>query len=141
MAAFVMVVMFLGTLSALQHGFQLLDNARNTTLAGQVIQSELEDIRLKSWATMPTTGPIDLTTSVAEGLSAQERAALSDRFTATRTVTGVSGRETDFRRIVISVAWKDVAGRGHRRSYETLVGRNGLSDYFVTTHGQSSTTP
>ncbi|MFT3830835.1 MAG: prepilin-type N-terminal cleavage/methylation domain-containing protein [Opitutaceae bacterium] len=141
MAAFVMVVMFLSALSALQQGFKLLDTARNTTLAGQIIQSEMEDLRLKSWTMMPASGPIDLATSIAEGLSSTERAALASRFTATRTITGVTGRESDFRRVVIDVAWNDASGRRHNRAYETLIGRNGLSDYFVTTHASGSSTP
>jgi hypothetical protein len=141
MACFVMVTMFLSALTALQRGFELLDTARNTTLAGQVIQSEIEDIRLKSWATMPASGTIDLSTSIAEGLSAAERQALAARFTAVRTITGVSGRESDFRRVAIDVSWRDVAGRSHNRTYETLVGRNGLSDYFVTTHSATPSTP
>lgn len=141
MAAFVMVVMFLGALTALQQGFQLLDTARNTTLAGQIIQSEMEDLRLKSWTQMPGSGSIDLTASIGKELSATERAALASRFTATRTITGVTGRETDFRRIVINVTWHDYSGRPHTRAYETLIGRNGLSDYFVTTHATGGGTP
>lgn len=139
MATVVMVFVFLSALTALQHGFEALDTARNTTLAGQIIQSEIEDIRLKSWSTLPSSGTIDLSTSVASSLSASEIQKLQQRFTATRSITPVSGRESDFRHISIAVDWQDFTGRAHRRAYETYLGRNGLSDYFVTTHSNTST--
>ncbi len=139
MAAFVLVFMLLSTLAALQVGFGVLDTARNTTLAGQVIQSEIEDIRLRPWISLPASGTIDLAQSIGSGLSSAERAALSNRFTATRTIEGVTGREADFKRVAVAVSWADYSGRTHVRRYETLLGRNGLSDYFVTIHTPAPT--
>ena len=139
MATFVLVLIFLSTLAAIQQGFRMLDTARNTTLAGQVIQSEIEDLRLRPWISMPASGTIDLATSIGTGLSQTERAALASRFTATRTIVGMPGRETDFKRVTVSVAWNDYSGRSHTRSYETFLGRNGLSDYFVTIHNSTPT--
>lgn len=139
MAAFVLVIMFLGTMTALQQGFTMIDTARNTTLAGQIIQSEIEDLRLSPWVSLPASGAIDLGESIGESLTEAERTKLSQRFVATRTVEPMTGRETDFKRIVISVTWTDYNGRGHTRNYQTLLGRNGLSDYFVTTHTPTPT--
>ena len=91
MATFVLVLIFLSTLAAIQQGFSMLDTARNTTLAGQVIQSEIEDLRLRPWISMPASGTIDLAASIGEGLSQTERTMLANRFTATRTIVGMPG--------------------------------------------------
>lgn len=141
MASFVLVFVLLGTLTALQQGFTLLDTARNTTLAGQVIQSEIEDLRLRPWVSLPTSGTIDLAASIGGSLNIAEREALAKRFTAIRTITDVSGREANFKNVTVSVTWTDLGGRSHIRNYQTLLGRNGLSDYFVTTHTPPPASP
>ncbi len=147
MATFVLVFMFFATLSALQQGFAMLDTARNTTLAGQIIQSEIEDLRLRQFVSLPASGTIDLASSIGANLSANERQTIASRFTATRLVQDVPGRTgTDsngntistLKRVTISVQWQDYGSRLHYRSYETLVGYNGLSDYFVTIHGAAT---
>jgi prepilin-type N-terminal cleavage/methylation domain-containing protein len=147
MASLVMVMMFIAALASIQQGFTMLDTARNTTLAGQIIQSEIEDLRLKQYLSLPASGTIDLATTIGSGLSEAERTALSTRFTATRQVVDVPGRTgtapdgtpiATLKRVIIAVEWRDYSHRLHSRAYETLVGYNGLSDYFATTHGSSS---
>ncbi|MSU50895.1 MAG: hypothetical protein EXS37_17700 [Opitutus sp.] len=49
-AAVVLVLGITTAITTLQRGFQALDTARNTTHASQAMQSELERLRLKSWA-------------------------------------------------------------------------------------------
>lgn len=139
MASLVLVMMFLCAMAAIQQGFTMLDTARNTTLAGQIIQSEIEDLRLKSWgvladASKTPSGTLDLSQSIGKNLGTAESQALTKRFTATRQIVGEPGRETDFKRVTITVTWNDYLGRPHSRSYETLLGHFGLSDYFVATH-------
>lgn len=147
MASLVLVMMFLSALAAIQQGFTMLDTARNTTLAGQIIQSEIEDLRLKQFLSLPATGTIDLTTSVGASLGEAERQALAARFVARRQIDDVPGRTgtdpsgntiTTLKRVTITVTWTDYSHRLHSRAYETLLGYNGLSDYFATTHGVSS---
>ena len=137
-ASLVLVMIFLGALGVMQQAFGMIDTARNSTLAGQVIQSEIEDLRLKSWAVLsaiPAQAQIDIAQSVGKGLTTTDSAALAQRFTATRTIADVANRGGNLKRVTITVAWADTSGTRHTRSYETLFGHFGLSDYFVATHG------
>ena len=149
LASVVLVTIFLGTLTALVQGFSMLDTARNTTLAAQIIQSEIEDLRLQPWTALnahpvDTAETVDLAHSIGSTLSPAELAELSQRFTVTRRFTNVAGRtglDADgtttiptFKRVTFTVSWTDYHHRSHTRSYETSLGYRGLSDYFAATH-------
>ena len=153
MASVVLVAMFLGTLTALVQGFSMLDTARNTTLAAQIIQSEIEDLRLQPWTVIngyptATAQTIDLAHSIGSTLSATELAELAQRFTVTRRFENVAGRTgldasgtttiPTFKRVTFTVAWRDYHHRAHTRSYETALGCRGLSDYFAATHSPNT---
>lgn len=125
-AAIVMVGVMLSSLVAAQKGFSMLDMARNVTTADQILQSELEDIRLFSWTKVGTLGA-----STQITLSDPQ---LASKYTVTRTVSDV---RTDQKSIKITVSWKDYANRPHSRSYETLFTHFGLNDYFVTNRTSS----
>lgn len=140
MGGLVLVTLFITALGALQQGFSMLDTARNTTLAAQVIQSEIEDLRLQPWAKISDpdiisdSGPIDLKDSIGKYLDEAEGEALAARLSATRTIVDVPDRASNLKRVTITVSWSDYLGRHHTRSYETLLGHFGLSDYFVASH-------
>jgi Tfp pilus assembly protein PilV len=137
MAAFVLIAMFCTALAAIFQGFSLLDTARNITLAGQIGQSTIEDLRLQPWSkivTYPTTATIDLTQTIGIDLSQTEASAIAQRFTATRTIVDVPDRASDLKRATITITWADTNQLSHSRSYETLLGHFGLTDYFVATH-------
>lgn len=124
-----------GSIVVMQAGFKSLDNARNTTLASQVIQSEMERIRLLNWSDVnafPAKGTIVLNTIFPTGTTTN---TLNARFTATRTCTGVTGKETEMKEIVITVTWKGIDGLIHTRSTTGYYCKNGLYDYYYTLAG------
>lgn len=122
-AALVMVTVFLAGFGAMRTGFELVDTARNATLASQIMQSELEDLRLKNWAGLPGSGTIALPANLAgEGVT----------FTASRLVEDVVDHGSTMKRVVITVNWKAYTGRNYTRTYETRFSKNGINDYFVT---------
>jgi prepilin-type N-terminal cleavage/methylation domain-containing protein len=139
-ASLVLTIMILSALGALIHGFRLLDSARNTTLAAQIAQSEIEDLRLQPWskisdpALISHSGPIDLSASIGKLLGAAEGEAIAQRFSASRLIVDVPDRGSTLKRVTIAVAWHDYNGTTHTRSYETLIGQHGLTDYFVANH-------
>lgn len=49
-AAIVLVLVIVPAITTLQRGFQSLDSARNPTTASQLMQSEMERLRLKNWS-------------------------------------------------------------------------------------------
>ncbi len=128
MGGLVLAGALLSCLAALSHSFQLIEDARNKTLACQIIQSDIETTRLFSFAKLPGSGAIDMPPEVAE---------LGKNFAATRTVSNVSGcvdanGDPTMKQIRVDVTWNDFKGRAHSHSYSTFYGKGGLSDYFVT---------
>lgn len=128
-AAAVMALAITTSITTTQRGFLSLDTARNITIAGQIMQCEIEKMRMVPWATInayPTAQ-----TSVAIDSSFTSNAAVGSRFTLNRTVgvitttTGIGMREVTF-----SVSWTSYDGRTISRSYATYYGQNGLYDYY-----------
>lgn len=122
MGALVLVLVFFSTFNVIQSGFEMVDVSRNTGLAGQILQSEIEDIRLKNWASLPADGTTNITLPEAFN-------SVSGRFTATRTVTSV---DADMKKVSVQVTWTAYTGRTHTRRYETYYTKGGLNDYYVS---------
>jgi Tfp pilus assembly protein PilV len=124
------VVLVLGITTAivtLQRGFQALDTARNMTYAAQVMQSEFERLRLKSWAQLQT---------LQDG---------SDRSVAVTAVAGTAGGsfacvrtirdlKADMKEITLEATWRGYDGRPHTVTTTTRYAKSGLYDYFHTAH-------
>ncbi len=137
MAGFVMALGLGTSIAAMQGSFKALDVARDTTLASQILQSEMERLRLMAWnntsttavdsiCELPATETVDLATMFTSA------ADLAAKFTVTRTVTTDSARPADVKNIVISVRWRSIDGRTHVRSFRSIYARNGLYDYYYT---------
>jgi hypothetical protein len=122
MGALILTLVFISTFGVIQQGFEMIDTSRNTGLAGQILQSEIEDIRLKNWASLPADGTADIT--LPEAFS-----AVAGKFKATRTV---SSPDSEMKKVTVQVTWKAYTGRTHTRRYETYYTKGGLNDYYVT---------
>lgn len=146
MSAFVLAFGIVTAITALQYGMRQVDTARSMTLAGQILQSEMEILRLQNWAQIvalqtaqasPTTpSTIDIAASITSGSSTPLDAtltAIANRFTGTRLVEDVSG-QTDMKRVSLTVAWNGVDGRPHSLGFQMRYAKNGLSDYFYVAH-------
>jgi len=146
MSTFVLALGIVTSITALQYGMRQVDTARNMTLAGQIMQSEMEILRLQNWAqivalqaaqasaTTPIT--IDPATTITSGASTSLDArltAIANRFTCTRLVETVSG-QADMKRVTLRVSWSGVDGRVHEVNFQTRYAKNGLSDYFYVAH-------
>jgi Tfp pilus assembly protein PilV len=114
---------------AMQTGFRHLDLARGTTLAAQIMQSEMERIRMMSWtgvtalaATETFDGATNFTTSTR----------VTGKYRVTRTRTPDTTRPTEVMNIGLSVAWNTYDGRSHTRSFNSIYTKNGLYDYYYT---------
>lgn len=118
-----------GSIVVIQFGFKALDNARKTTLAAQVIQSEMERVRLSPWSSLPSSGNITLTEIFPSSTST---AQMFSGFNATRTVTDVTGKSGEMKTITVTVTWKGLDGQTHTRTANTQYCKNGLNDYYYT---------
>ncbi len=125
MAVAIMSLAITTSLTTMQRTFMSLDSARNITLAAQILQSELESMRLSPWETIRDypAGPTTLT--IDTGFTGN--AAIADRFTLTRQVSTI---RTGMRQITLTVSWTAFDGRELSRSFTTYYGENGLYDFF-----------
>lgn len=137
-AATVMVLAISSAILVLQSGFRALDTARKTTLAAQIIQSEMERIRMLSWnrvQQLQTASPtIDLATIFPQNTAVEREvlAQMQRAFTATRTLTPLADFSNEIVEITVTVTWKGIDGVTHNRSTSTRYAKNGLYTYYYT---------
>ena len=127
------IVLALGittSLTAIQRGFFSLDTARNLTMAGQILQCEMEKLRMRPWSVVnafPTTGQ----TLETMDASFTSNSAVGNRFKLYRDVTVITtGTTLGMRQVTYTVTWKNYDGRALSRSYTTYYGQDGLNDYY-----------
>jgi hypothetical protein len=137
MATFVMAFGIATSIIALQMGFRAIDVARGETLAAQIMQSEIERLRLLPWNNTSTAAVDSITELPASetlslGTMFTTSAPLTSKYTATRTITSDTDRPDDVRYITVMVAWHSYDGRRHSRSFTTMYAKNGLYDFYYT---------
>jgi len=126
-ASVVLVLGIVTAITAMQRGLQAQDTARNLSLATQLMQTEMEQLRLKSWSqldALQAAGPASVTLDNAAGTAAA-------RFTCTRMIADV---RTDLKEITLTAEWRGYDGRPHTARLITRYGKNGLNDYINTAH-------
>lgn len=145
LGATVMVLGIVTAITALQYGMRSVDTARNMTLAAQIMQSEIEILRLQNWSqisALPTSTAVDPSTMITTGTSTPldvTLTAIAARFTCTREVSNVSGKNDlagvpNMKLITLNVNWSGLDGRPHALRFQTRYAKNGLSDYFYVAH-------
>jgi hypothetical protein len=140
MSAFVLAFGIASSIIVLQSGFKQIDVARGTTLAAQIIQSEMERLRMMSWTSVsalataagsPSGQPTGVT--VFDGATYfSTNVELAGRYTITRTVAPDSIRPDDIMNITVAVRWQSFDMRWHQRSFTAIYAKNGLYDYYYT---------
>lgn len=115
------------TLVAMQVGFAMIETARNNTLASQILQSEMEDLRLLNWDRLTdlTDGPFPIEKSFHE--------SVADRFTCNREF---ATPRAGIRQVTLRVEWKSNRGALHSREYTTFFSKEGLNDYYYRSLSQ-----
>lgn len=128
-AASVMALAISTSVTTMQRAFLAIDGARNITLAGQILQGELERMRLKNLTEITTAFPA--TTSPASYTTDDTTmAALGSRF----RLTYEADAGTNLKEIKLIVSWVGYDKRPQSRYYKTYYGRNGLYDYFYNSY-------
>lgn len=128
-ATFVMAFGLSTATLTMMGGFKTLDVARNITLSSQILQSEMERLRLMDWTDIAAlTGSAD----VDLGSVFTSDADLAGRFTLTRTVSDVTGKVGEMKEILLQVTWTTMDGRSLSRQFRTFYAKDGLYDYYYT---------
>jgi len=132
----IMVAVLCGSLTAMQSGYKAIDTARSSTLAAQIMQSQIERLRLMSWpdivAEQTTRGhdfEIDI---VDEELVPDMAADVAARFTLKQTIQDVSSTRTGIKNVSLTVTWTGVGGTSQSRTFATRYAQNGLYDYYYS---------
>jgi hypothetical protein len=129
MATFVMGFGVATSIIALQAGFKQMDLARGTTTASQIIQSEMERLRMMSWngiCALPSSETFDGATFFSTNPE------IAGRYAITRTVAANATGPSEIKDITIAVTWQTYDGRSHTRSFTAIYAKNGLYDYYYT---------
>lgn len=122
-AATVLLFGIVSVITVSQRGLQALDTARNLSAASQLMQSEMERLRLMSWAQLQTlqdSGETEVTLEAPGG-----------RYACMREIRDL---KTSMKEITLVATWKGYDGRGHTARLITRYGKTGLNDYFYTAH-------
>ncbi len=122
LAGMVLALGIAGSVVILLRGFQSLDTARNLTTATQVMQNEMERLRLKSWD------------QIQEMQDSRETAVTVDRGAAGRLSCSRDIRDirTGMKEIVVTATWQGLDGRSYSARLITRYCQNGLNDYYYT---------
>ena len=143
LAAAVMAMVLGSSLIVMGRGFKVLDSSRAMTYASQLMQSEMEKMRLLPWGNGSTAGA-GTGTGTAYGVT-NYAATLTDitstinssfftagdyasRMTITRIAEDV---HTGMIRVTLTATWKTTDQRTMTQSYVTYYGKNGLYDFLI----------
>jgi hypothetical protein len=130
-AAFVMALVLTSSLIVVQRGFQAIDTARYTTLAGQILQSQMEKLRLLTWSQLNSITATTFTPDVSNS-SAQ----IANFTSCTQSISPDTSApyNSTMINITLTANWRGADNRPHTLSYFTRYGQNGISDFFYTAH-------
>jgi type II secretory pathway pseudopilin PulG len=123
-ASLALVFGIVSAISAMQSGVRAMDRTRKLALATQVLQTEMEQLRLKSWT--------QLEALAGTATFAPDSAASGARaFTCTRSITAP---KADMKEITLTAEWRGSDGRPQTAKLITRYGKNGLNDFISTAH-------
>ncbi|MBA4136274.1 MAG: hypothetical protein C0518_03035 [Opitutus sp.] len=132
-AATLLSFVVLGAVAAISRGLNLVNHARMITLSSQVLQSAVEDMRLKNYAQVSAyaaqTQPVNFTSTITTELLNSDftrTMTLEARFT---TVHASSTTELGLIAMEITISWTE-SGVPFTRSARTSFSEKGLSDYI-----------
>jgi Tfp pilus assembly protein PilV len=123
-ASLVLVFGIVSAIGAMQSGVRAMDRARKLALATQVLQTEMERLRLKNWS------QLDALSGTAT-FTADATASGASAFTCTRTI---AAPKTDMKEITLTAEWRGSDGRPQTARLVTRYAKNGLNDYINTAH-------
>lgn len=157
MASMILVVGFMGMITALTICSEMLATARRQTLAAQIIGSEMDKIRLMTWVNLPAAGTSALTIDSNFASSVAACGLTASSITLSRTVADLdvnSDGAVDFKDVKLTVQWTKTgssaatatptgtwldklafyrpssSSRTYTRSMSTMAGRYGLNLSF-----------
>jgi Tfp pilus assembly protein PilV len=147
-AAFVMLFAIASSFTALQGYFRMIDVARYSTLSGQILESQMDKLRLLTWTQLTDSAHVpgvydasgallSTTTTFTPDLSADQatKDVIANHFSCTQRIVPVATGGSPMVQITLTARWTGSDGHAQSLSYFTRYAQNGISDFFYTTHG------
>jgi type II secretory pathway pseudopilin PulG len=139
MAFTILIAGICGGLTSLQSGFKAVDSARCSTLAAQIMQSRIEQLRLLNWTAInnpdPVTGYYGENRNVpVDGLVPASAADIAARFKLKQTILATTDGRSGIVNVNLEVEWTGLGNIFHKRSFVTRYSENGLYDYYFSSH-------
>ena len=125
MAMGMFAVAMSGGMFGIRKGFDFVENARNYTVASQILQSEVESLRILTWPEIEELGRESVVP-----LDQRFDEEIAKKFTLTRkmTITGVQKKEVE-----VTLTWKNSAGGDEAVTFSTFITEGGINDYYQRT--------
>src|SRR5688572_9748327 len=108
MASVILVVGFMGMITALTISSEMLATARRQTLAAQIITGEIDKIRLMTWTNLPAAGTSTLTIGSDFAGAVAACGLTASNITLSRTVADLdvdSDGAVDFKDVKLTIQW------------------------------------
>ena len=132
-AATLLSFVVLGAVAAISRGMNLTNHARMITLSSQVLQSAVEDMRLKNFSQISAyaaqSQPVNLTSSISTELLTSEFTRTMSLQATFTTLHASSTSELGLIATEVTLTWEE-AGVPFTRSARTYFAEKGLSDYI-----------
>ncbi len=127
MSMLVLGMVIASTIAALRTGFTMIQLARDNTMAAQILQSEMENLRMMSWVELNALPEEE---AMEVGLDFDSR--IAERYQTTRRVFNDNGR-AGIKEVELEIRWVTTGGAEQQRVFRTLFSREGLNDYYYVT--------
>ncbi len=132
-ASVLLAFVIMSSLTALSQAYGFTRHARMITLAGQIVQSVMEDLRLRNFNDLKNYAAQTQPVSFASTLASERFAsAFTTGFTLNGTFTTLvasSSGQLGKIRVTLTVSWTE-HGSPFQRSLTTYFSEKGLSDYY-----------
>ena len=132
-ASVLLAFVIMSSLTALSQAYGITRHARMVTLAGQIVQSAMEDLRLRNFSELKAyaaqTQPVSFSSLLASerfASSFTEGFTLNARFT---TLVASTGTQYGKISVTFEVSWTE-HNVNYSRKLITYFGEKGLSDYY-----------
>jgi hypothetical protein len=114
-----------GTVLTVKNSLLMISHARHLGAASQVMQSELERLRLRNWTQLQSIQDAEDKTVPVIG------APSGSNLVCSRNIRDL---RDGLKEITIEARWGSSTTRPHTARLVTRYARNGLNDYFYTSH-------
>lgn len=127
MGLMIMTLVAFASIKTLDAGFRMTQTSRDNTVVSQILQSEMERLRLMNWPTLMEQMPDEGQLSEAIDLAALVSPKYVNRYQLQREMIL---ENPDLMRVRLQVRWTGVNRQETQREYFSFIARNGLSDYY-----------